>query len=63
MIGVRTYDSTKNPEFIIAELMREFPNTFEEHYKIESNGDSETLIEDLGRKRNLLLKGGARIMI
>jgi len=58
MIGVRTYDSTKNPEFIIAELMNEFPNTFEEHYKIEANGDSEILLEDLGRKRNLLLKGG-----
>lgn len=58
MIGVRTYDSAKNPEFIIAELMSEFPNVFEKHYEIEANGDSEIILEELGKKRNFLLKGG-----
>lgn len=58
MIGVRTYDSTKNPEFVVAEIMADNPGLFESHYQIEANGDSEILLEELGRKRNLLIKGG-----
>ncbi len=58
-IGVRTYDSTRHPEFIVAEIMVEHPGLFEEHYGIDAEGDSEVLLETLGKKRNLLLKGGA----
>ncbi len=58
-IGVRTYDSTRHPEFIVAEIMGEHPGLFEEHYEIVAEGDSEVLLETLGKKRNLLLKGGA----
>lgn len=58
MIGVRTYDSTKNPEFVVAQIMQDNPGLFESHYKIEANGDSEILLEELGRKRSLLIKGG-----
>lgn len=59
MIGVRTYDSTKNPEFVVAEIMADNPGLFESHYNIEANGDSEILLEELGKKRHLLIKGGA----
>ncbi|MEK6909363.1 MAG: GTPase [Nanoarchaeota archaeon] len=59
MIGVRTYDSTKNPEFVVAQIMSDNPGLFESHYEVEANGDSEILLEELGRKRNLLIKGGA----
>ena len=31
---------------------------FESFYKIEANGDAEVLIEQFGRRRNLLKKGG-----
>jgi ribosome biogenesis GTPase A len=58
MIGVRTYDSTKNPEFVVAEIMADNPGLFEAHYNIEANGDSEVLLEELGKKRHLLIKGG-----
>ncbi|MBM3231808.1 hypothetical protein FJZ21_00305 [Candidatus Pacearchaeota archaeon] len=58
MIGVRTYDSTKNPEFVVAQIMHDNPNLFESHYNIQANGDSEILLEELGKKRSLLLKGG-----
>ncbi len=58
MIGVRTYDSTKNPEFVVAEIMADNPGLFESHYHIEAKGDSEILLEELGKKRNLLIKGG-----
>ncbi len=59
MIGVRTYDSTKNPEFVVAEIMQDNPGLFESHYRIDANGDSEVLIEELGKKRKFLVKGGA----
>ncbi len=59
IIGVRTYDSTRHPEFIIAEIMAEHPGLFEEHYEIDAKGDSEVLLETLGKQRNFLLKGGA----
>jgi ribosome biogenesis GTPase A len=58
MIGVRTYDSTKNPEFVVAQIMGDNPGLFESHYRIEANGDSEILLEELGKKRSLLIKGG-----
>lgn len=58
MIGVRTYDSTKNPEFVVAQIMKEYPGLFESHYKIQADGDSEVLLEELGRKRNMLVKKG-----
>ncbi|MEK6916031.1 MAG: GTPase [Nanoarchaeota archaeon] len=58
MIGVRTYDSTKNPEFVVAQIMAENPGLFEKNYNINAEGDSEILLEQLGKKRNLLRKGG-----
>jgi ribosome biogenesis GTPase A len=57
-IGVRTYDSTRHPEFIVAEIMTEHPGVFENHYKIEADGDSEILLQELGKQRKLLRKGG-----
>lgn len=59
MIGVRTYDSTKNPEFVVAQIMKEYPGLFEYYYQIEANGDSEILLQELGKKRKFLIKGGA----
>ena len=58
IIGVRTYDSMKNPEFIIAEIMGDNPGLFESHYGIDANGDSEILLEELGKKWNFLNRGG-----
>ena len=58
-IGVRTYDSTKNPEFIVAEIMGDNPGLIESYYSIDANGDSEVLLETLGKQRRFLLKGGA----
>lgn len=55
MIGVKTYDKVKNPDFVVSELMKSYPNIFEKFYNIEANGDSELLIETLGRKKHWLL--------
>lgn len=57
-IGIKTYDRVKNPLFVVAKLMRNFPGVFDKHYDFDSNNDPEKLIEHLGKKNNLLAKGG-----
>jgi hypothetical protein len=57
-VGARTYSNVKNPEQIIAELMKTHSQALEKHYNIRSEGDSETFIEELGKKKHLLKKGG-----
>lgn len=56
-IGAITWDKTKNPEMVINGIMNEYPNILENHYSIPANGDSEILIENLGRKLHFLNKG------
>jgi len=58
LIGGHSYNQVKEPELVVVELMREYPNKLEEHYKISSEGDSEKLIEKIGRKKQILKKGG-----
>jgi hypothetical protein len=56
-LSARSYSQVKNPEIVVADLMKEFPLVFENFYKIQSKGNSEILIEELGRKKNFLKKG------
>ena len=58
-IGVRMYDQTKEPDFVISGLMQEHPGIFESYYSIAAEGDAEILLETFGRQHNLLVKGGA----
>lgn len=58
VIGVKTFDRAKNPDFIVSELMKEYPRVFEKFYEIDAKGDAEMLIEELGRKNKFLKKGG-----
>lgn len=57
-MGVRTYDKIKDPDFIVADIMKENPGQLEEHYKIDANGDSEVLLEGLALRYNFKKKGG-----
>jgi len=57
-IGAVTWYKAKDPEMIVFELMKEYPGILERHYNLDSKGDSEDLIERLGRKLNHLKKGG-----
>ena len=57
LINTRTWDKIKNPESIILNFMQKYPEILEKFYNIQSGGDSEILIEKLGRKRNFLLRG------
>ena len=56
-VGGRSHSQVKHPDMIVARLIKEFPNTFEKFYKIKANGNSEFLIEKLGRKKGFLKKG------
>lgn len=56
-IGAITWDKTKNPDLVVSKLMMEYPEILEKYYKIKANGDSEFLIEKLGKKLNYLKKG------
>ncbi len=57
-IGARSYNQIKDSENVVSNLMNEFPGVFEKFYKINAKGDSEILIDALGRKKNFLKRGG-----
>ena len=54
-IGVKTFDNVQDPDMVVYELMKLNPGVFEKFYEIDAKGDSEKLIDELGKKRNLLL--------
>ena len=56
-IGAITWDKTRNPDLVVSRLMKEYPNLLEKHYGIYVKGDSEILIESLGKKLNYFKKG------
>jgi ribosome biogenesis GTPase A len=56
-LGGRSYHQVKEPEIIVSELIKEYENDFDKFYKIESKGNSEILIEKLGKIKNFLKKG------
>lgn len=57
-IGVKTYDRVRNPFLIVAQLMQTYPKVFDKHYNIDTGNDPEKLVEAIGRKNNLLSRGG-----
>ena len=56
-LGARSHSQVKEPEIVVSDLMKEFPGVFEDFYNIQAKGNSEMLIEELGRKKNFLTKG------
>jgi len=57
-IGATTWDKTKNPDMVVASLVRQYPKILEDFYKVNAKGNSEFLIEELGKKLGYLKKGG-----
>lgn len=58
IVGGRSYSQVKEPEIVIANIMKKYPDVLEKFYKIKANKDSEILIETLGKKRGFLKRGG-----
>lgn len=56
-LGARGYNQIKYPEIAVSDLIKEYPEVFDKFYEVESKGNAEILIEELGRKRGLLKKG------
>jgi hypothetical protein len=57
-VGARSYSQVREPEMIVADLIKDYSNVLEAYYKIDAKGDSEILLEKLGKKLNFLKKGG-----
>lgn len=57
-LGARSYSQVREPDIVVASLMKDYSKVLEKFYKIDSKGDSEILIEELGKKRGFLKKGG-----
>ena len=58
-IGSRSYNNVKNPELVIQGLLDEdsTKRLLEKFYKVDSKGDSEIFLEEIGRKKGFLIKG------
>lgn len=56
-IGAIDWNRIREPEIIVNSIMKEYPNILEKHYNLYAKGDSEVLIEMLGRKLNYLKRG------
>jgi ribosome biogenesis GTPase A len=57
-IGAITWDKTKNPDMVVFKIMKEYPGILEKYYQISAEGNSEILIESLGKRLHYLIKGG-----
>lgn len=57
-LGARSYSQVKNPELVVATIIRDYPGVLERTYKINSKGDSEKLLEELGKRKGFLKRGG-----
>jgi hypothetical protein len=57
-LGARSYSQVKEPELVVANIMESYPNLLEKVYKIDAKGDPEVLLEELGKRKGFLKKGG-----
>ena len=55
-ISVKNYSSVKDPEMVIAEIMKSYPGALENFYQIDSKQDAEILIEEFGKRKRILKK-------
>ncbi|MBT4376548.1 hypothetical protein HOD29_04195 [archaeon] len=58
LAGGKSYTQVKEPELVVDNLVKKFPGVLEKYYKIETEGDSEVLIEELGKEKGFMKKGG-----
>ncbi|MFZ1971069.1 MAG: GTPase [Candidatus Nanoarchaeia archaeon] len=53
-IGAIDWNRIKEPDIVVNSLVKEYPGILEKYYNINAKGDSETLLEMLGRRLNYL---------
>ena len=57
-IGIKNWHKIRDPDIVVTNLIKKNPGLFEKFYNIQADGDSEILIEELGKKRKMLKKKG-----
>ncbi|VVB79782.1 GTPase Der [uncultured archaeon] len=57
-VGGRSYSQVRNPEDVVHLIMTDHPGILEEHYKLDTKGDVDELLDRLGRKKGILKRGG-----
>lgn len=57
-VGGRSYSQVKNPELVVADIMKSHKGILEKHYKIKAKDNSERLLEELGKSKGFFKKGG-----
>lgn len=57
-VGARHYSKVKDPEIVVSYLMNDYPEVFEKYFGVDSGGDSEILLEEVGKKKGFFKKGG-----
>jgi len=58
IVGGRSWTQIKEPELVIANIIKKYPDILENHYKVQAKGDTEILLEELGKKWNYFKKKG-----
>jgi ribosome biogenesis GTPase A len=57
-VGGRTYSDVKDPEDVVYYLMKDEKDKIERFYNIDAKGDVEFLINEIGKMKGFLGKGG-----
>lgn len=57
-LGGRSYSQVKEAEMVVANLMKDYSEQIEKFYKIKARGDSEILIEKLGKQKGFFKSKG-----
>ncbi|MEK6819635.1 MAG: GTPase, partial [Nanoarchaeota archaeon] len=57
LLGVQIPESVRNPDMIVSELMKLYPEKLEKHYEISTFGDIDILLDELGKKLRMMKKG------
>ncbi|MFH1182446.1 MAG: GTPase [Candidatus Woesearchaeota archaeon] len=58
MIGAIDFNKAEEPDLVVMELMLKFPGRIEAYYDVGTDADDEQRILDIGKKNNILKKGG-----
>lgn len=57
-LNARAYSQVRNPENVILLIMRDYPQLLEKYYEIPANGDVDFFLDELGKKKGFMKKGG-----
>lgn len=57
-LGGKSFSQIKEPDIVVSKIIKDHQEALEKHYDIDTQGDAEILIEELGKRKGFLKKGG-----